>query len=256
MPKNQKRNHGRWEGRNETKDRLRLEIWTLLEKQGAAVGNVFSRIPNFVGAEQAAARLADLSIWKQAKVVKCNPDSPQIPVRLRALQEGKLLYAPVPELAQELPFVELDPTDLKRRGTPFEAVAPMAGALKHGRKVRFEEMQPFDIVIVGCVAVTKAGGRTGKGGGFADLELGIFREIDLIKPSTPIVTTVHPLQVVDNERVAMVAHDTPLNWILTPNEAIETETLYPQPHGVDWESIQDDQYRDIPFLKDLRKTLG
>ena len=35
----------------------------------------------------------------------------------------------------------------------------------------------LDFVVVGCVAVTRAGGRTGKGGGFADLELGIFREL-------------------------------------------------------------------------------
>ena len=28
--------------------------------------------------------------------LKCNPDPPQIPVRLRALYDGKLLFAPVP----------------------------------------------------------------------------------------------------------------------------------------------------------------
>lgn len=255
MSKNLNNNHGRWEGRNSTKDELRVEVWTTLEDQGASIGSAFSRIPNFVGADRAAARLAELSIWKNAKVVKCNPDPPQIPVRLRTLQDGKLLYAPVPELVKDFPFVELDPEDLEKRGIPFETVAPIEGALKHGRRVQFHEMKPFDIAVVGCVAVTCIGGRTGKGGGFADLELGIFREMHLVDSNTPIVTTVHPLQVVNNDHITMIAHDSALNWIVTPDDVIETNTPYPQPAGVVWDSVQADQFRDIPFLKTLRDQL-
>ena len=246
---------GRWEGRNTTKDAIRSEIWYELEHRGVGVGSVWSRIPNFVGADRAADRLAALPIWQNARVVKSNPDPPQIPVRLRALQEGKLLYTPVPELVKEFPFVELDPADLQQRGIPFEVVAPSEGAIEHGRKVNFDEMQPFDLAVVGCVAVTRNGGRTGKGAGFADLELGIFREMGLVNPDTPIVTTVHPLQIVDDDRIVMVAHDSALHWIITPDEAIETHTPYPQPRGVDWASIQPDQFRDIPFLVRLKESL-
>ena len=245
----------RWEGRNTPKDTVRAEIWYELEQRGVGVGPVWSRIPNFIGADQAAERLAKLPIWQNARVVKSNPDPPQIPVRLRALQEGKLLYTPVPELVKEFPFVELDPVDLQKRGIPFEVVAPSDGAIEYGRKVNFDEMQPFDLAIVGCVAVTRNGGRTGKGAGFADLELGIFREMGLVNPDTPIVTTVHPLQIVDDDRIVMVAHDSALHWIITPDEAIETHTAYPQPGGVDWEAVQPDQYRDIPFLVSLKEAL-
>lgn len=242
----------RWQGRNPDKDVLRSKVWSALEANRVNRGEVWSHIPDFVGAEAAAARLAELPFWKQASVVKCNPDPPQIPVRLRALQEGKLLYAPIPELAQEYPFVLLDPEDLTRRGIPFEAVAPIEGAVEHGIKVRFEEMKPLDVVVVGCVAVTRAGGRTGKGGGFADLELGLFREVGIVTPATPIVTTVHALQVVDNEQLVMVNHDTPLDWIITPDEVIETHTAYADPVGVDWDAIQPDQWASIPFLGELR----
>ena len=245
----------RWEGRNTTKDAIRAEIWYELEQRGVGVGPVWSRIPNFIGADQAAERLAELPIWQNARVVKSNPDPPQIPVRLRALQDGKLLYTPVPELVKEFPFVELDPVDLQKRGIPFEVVAPSDGAIEYGRKVNFDEMQPFDLAVVGCVAVTRNGGRTGKGAGFADLELGIFREMGLVNPDTPIVTTVHPLQIVDDDRIVMVGHDSALHWIITPNEAIETHTPYPQPRGVDWEAVQPDQYRDIPFLVSLKEAL-
>ncbi len=246
----------RWEGRNTVKDALRSEIWSLLETTGSGIGPAFSRIPNFVGAEQAAARLAELPIWKKARVVKCNPDPPQIPVRLRALQDGKLLYAPVPELVKDFPFLELDPEVLSRQGIPFEEVAPAEGFMKYGKRVQFTEMKPFDLVVVGCVAVTRQGGRTGKGGGFADLELGIFREIGLVKPDTPIVTTVHPIQIVDDERIVMVAHDSALNWIITPDEVIETKTRYAQPDGVYWEAVQPDQFQNIPFLEDLKGKLS
>jgi len=78
----------RWKGRNSDKDTLRSEVWSLLEERSVSVGSVWSRIPNFIGAEKAAQRLAELQIWRVAKVVKSNPDPPQIPVRLRALQDG------------------------------------------------------------------------------------------------------------------------------------------------------------------------
>jgi 5-formyltetrahydrofolate cyclo-ligase len=246
---------GRWRGRNTEKDALRAEVWSLLEQRQIAIGTPYSRIPNFVGAEKAADLLASLPIWQNARVVKCNPDPPQIPVRLKALQDGKILYAPVPELVKEFPFVELDPEVLTRKGIPLELVAPSEGAVAHGKKVNFNEMQPFDIAIVGCVAVTRNGGRTGKGGGFADLELGIFREMGLVKPETPIVTTVHSSQVVDDNRILMFGHDSALHWIITENEVIETHSPYPQPDGVDWDAVQPDQYRDIPFLIQLRDEL-
>jgi 5-formyltetrahydrofolate cyclo-ligase len=230
-------------------------VWSALEQAAVNIGSVWSRIPNFVGAEQAAHRLAELPFWKNARVVKSNPDKPQIPVRLRALQDGKLLYTPVPELVKDFPFVLLDPEDLQKRGIPLEVAAEAGGAVEHGIKVRFQDMMPMDVIVVGCVAVTRNGGRTGKGGGFADLELGIFRELGLVKPDTPIVTTVHQMQVVDDERIVMMQHDSALDWIITPDEVIETRTAYPQPSGVDWDTVRDDQYDNIPFLRDLKDSL-
>lgn len=248
--------HSRWGERSPDKDVLRQEIWTTLEAEHASVGNVWSHIPNFVGADQAARRLAELPMWKQAKVIKANPDSPQIPVRLTALQEGKLLYMPVPELKDNLPFVLFDPAELQKRGIPFEEAAIARNAVQVGQKVRFQDMKPVDIVVTGCVAVTRQGGRTGKGAGFADLELGIMRELGIISDKTPIITTVHSIQVVDDQRIVMVGHDSALDWIVTPDEVIETHSPYPQPKGVLWDDVEEDQFRDIPFLSDLRQSLS
>ena len=48
----------RWAGRNSEKDMLRSEIWGRLEETAVNVGPVWSRIPNFAGADLAAWNLA------------------------------------------------------------------------------------------------------------------------------------------------------------------------------------------------------
>jgi len=138
----------RWKGRNEGKDKVRETIWASLEAQDVNVGPVWSRIPNFVGADAAAKRLSEMPFWKSASVVKCNPDPPQIPVRLRALYDGKLLYTPVPELVKGFPFVLLDPAALKEKDISFELAATSQGAVAYGRPVNFEEMLPMDVLVV------------------------------------------------------------------------------------------------------------
>ena len=245
----------RWTGRDADKDTLRDAIWGNLEATAVNVGPVRSRIPNFAGADLAALNLAKVPAWQAARIVKCNPDPPQIPVRLRALYAGKIVYAPVPELTKGFPFVRLDPEALIRKGVEFETAATAQGFLAHGEPVEFEDMEVLDFVVVGCVAVTRAGGRTGKGGGFADLELGIFRELGKVGATTEIATTVHSSQVVDDRRLPMMPHDSALHWIATEKELIATETPYGQPKGVDWNRVQPDQYAAIPFLKALRAKL-
>lgn len=244
-----------WSGQHRDKDILRAEIWSLLKRQAVSLREPFGHIPGFVGADQAAERLAALPIWQRAQVVKCNPDTPQVPVRLRALEDGKRLYMAVPRLTRVRCFVELTAEDLCQRNVSFEAAAVAQGALMHGRLVTFEEMLRIDLVVTGCVAVTRNGGRTGKGAGFADLELGMLREFGLVQPDTPIVTTVHPLQIVNNSRLPMQPHDSALDWIVTPREAIETHTPYPQPTGLNWEAVRPEQFETIPVLQRLRDQL-
>src|SRR4051812_12630365 len=71
------------------KQRIRERVWDALEASGASrAGEAHGRIPDFVGAEMAAQRLADLAQWAWAGVVKVVPDRPQRPVRRRALRRG------------------------------------------------------------------------------------------------------------------------------------------------------------------------
>ena len=240
-----------WQGRHDDKDHLRQTIWALLKTHQVVKRDPVGHIPNFIAAAAAAAQLAKLAVWQQAQVVKCNPDAPQKPVRLQALEDGKLLYMAVPRLAKKQCVVALHREQLAAKGVPLAKAANMREALIHGQLVTFAEMQPIDLVVVGCVAVSRQGGRTGKGAGFADLELALLREWQLVQSSTPIVTTVHELQVVEDDHLPMQIHDWPLDWIVTPTGAIATHTTLSRPNGLDWQALQPDQLKKIPILKSL-----
>lgn len=90
--------------KDRAKHAIRERVWTLLERERAVPPGVHGRIPAFHGAEAAAGRLARLSVWQAARVVKAVPDQAQLPVRARALADGKLVYMAVPRLAEALPF--------------------------------------------------------------------------------------------------------------------------------------------------------
>lgn len=246
---------GRWAGRNPGKDVVRHEVWRRLEEGGVAIGPAWSVIPNFVGADVAAWRLAQTGAWKAARTVKTNPDHAQTPIRIRALYEGKVVYTPVPYLTKEFPYLRLDPELLDAKGISFELAATPQGFMEHGGRVEFEDVEPLDFCVVGSVAVGRAGGRTGKGAGFADLETGIFRELGIVTAETPMATTVHSMQLVPDAVVLVESHDSPLDFIATEAELIETNNTMPRPMGVTWDKVRQDQFETIPFLARLRDRM-
>src|SRR5205807_4799815 len=126
------------------------QVWRRLEEGGAArFPGAWGRIPNFTGAEAAADQLAASPAWQRASVIKVNPDAPQLPVRARALADGKLLYMAVPRLASPRPFLALDPA---RVGSTRRA-ASIRGAGRLGVPVGLDEMTRVDLLVCGSVAV-------------------------------------------------------------------------------------------------------
>jgi 5-formyltetrahydrofolate cyclo-ligase len=76
---------------------LREQVWAAMSAARVArFPGAAGRIPNFTGAEAAAERLRELPEWQRARTLKANPDSAQLPVRQRALQDGKTVYMAVP----------------------------------------------------------------------------------------------------------------------------------------------------------------
>src|ERR1700684_4326097 len=92
---------------------LRQEVWSAMRAAKVArFPGAEGRIPNFTGAEAAAGLLAATSEWQAACTLKANPDSAQLPVRQRALEDGKTVYMAVPPLAEADPVFPLDPAHL------------------------------------------------------------------------------------------------------------------------------------------------
>ena len=230
------------------KQETRERVWRALELHGAArFPGVKGRIPNFVGAERAALRLQELPEWRRARVVKINPDAPQLPVRRMALREGKIVYMAVPRLREEACFLRLDPAELGREAP---RAASIRAAMARGRPVELDDVPAIDLIVLGAVAVNGRGARVGKGGGFADLEYALLRERGAVTGRTPVVTTVHPLQIVP-QAIPMLSHDVPVDWLVTPDGPIRCARAFDRPRGIQWHRLDEEKRAAVPVLKRL-----
>ncbi|MDS0259722.1 5-formyltetrahydrofolate cyclo-ligase [Haloarcula sp. S1CR25-12] len=235
------------------KGAIRERVWDRLDADGVARFPFppHDRIPNFAGAADAAERVTDTELWARAETVKANPDSPQLPLRRAALRAGKTVYMAVPRLRDRRCFYELDPAELD----DLDAAPAVSNVADHARQVAPEAVDGIDLVVSGSVAVTEDGARIGKGEGYSDMEYAVLRELGLVDESTPVVTTVHELQVVDGPESAVPgatvpvdAHDVPMDAVVTPERTVETGTPYPRPDGIDWDALDTERLREIPVL--------
>ncbi len=234
----------------ERKAVLRERVWSALEQAGASrFPGTQGRIPNFTGAEEAAERLRGLDEWRSATRLKANPDSPQWPVRQRALEDGKTVYMAVPRLAEEPAFLLLDPEGIS--DSPRRA-SSVTGASRNGRPADVADLEAVQLVIVGSVAVAPDGARLGKGGGFSDLEFALAREAGVIASDAVVVTTAHTVQVLAPGEIPMTSHDVPVDLIVTPEEVIDCRGgPYPRPSRLLWDELSDDKIEAIPLLRRL-----
>lgn len=233
-----------------TKEMVRQRVYQRLQEAKAArfPFPIEGRIPNFKGAEKAAAMLDNIAAYRLAQTVKVGPDSPLLPARAKVLRDGKDLLMPAPRLRGG--FVKLSPANMPpdeiRRAVSLKHYS------KYGEEIALANMPPVDLVIAGSVGVSKRGARAGKGEGYSDLEYGILR--DLGQQDIPTATLVHPLQIVHHptEEFPMEKYDLPIDFIVTPEEVIETNTPYPKPQGIDWDRLDSSRIEAMPVLQQLR----
>lgn len=238
---------------------IRKRIWDLMEEKDIAMfpRPVHHRIPNFKGADQAAARLATLPEFQKASYVKVNPDTPQRPVRHLVLENGKILLTPQPRLRTGF-FSTINMKALPSL-VEVEQCTNSKGVVKYGTPVTLNDKYTVDLVIVGSTAVCpETGARVGKGEGFAELEWGILSlQGNLDAEKTLVVTTVHDEQVVDDmkEGIRLTKHDVPVDIIVTPTRIIRVPNRWPKPSGVMWDLLSPQKLASIRVLQQLKQEI-
>jgi 5-formyltetrahydrofolate cyclo-ligase len=200
---------------NYTKDEIRRSIWNILGEYRVALfpKPIVGRIPNFIGAGKAAELLRNLPEYQNAKTVFCNPDSPQKPIREVILRDGKILIMATPRLREG--FLLLNPEKIS--SNLFREASSIQGAFKYGQRADLSQVK-VNLFITGSVAVSIDGGRVGKGTGYADQEYAILKSTNAISQKTPVVTTIHDLQIVSS--IPKESWDIPVNIIVTPTQVI------------------------------------
>lgn len=230
------------------KDEVRQRVWERMDSCGAGrSGSVREKIPNFHGAETASRLLSTLEKWCNARVIKANPDKAQAESRRSVLDRGQLLYMAVPKLATQQPFYEIDPHKFT---TGRERIVTGKEASKHAPRVSIEQMRPIDVVLCGSVAVNPQGVRIGKGAGYSDIEVALLSEAGLIGPETLLVTTVHELQVLDEE-LPEACHDFRVDLVVTPEQVLSC-TGPRRTAGIAWEELTAEKIAAIPALRSAR----
>jgi 5-formyltetrahydrofolate cyclo-ligase len=118
--------------------------------------------------------------------------------------------------------------------------------------VSVEEMDPVDLVVCGSVAVNQQGVRLGKGAGYSDIEVALLQEAGLLKPTTTIATTVHPLQVL-NEPLPETENDFSVDLIVTTEQVIQCPPSR-RPRGILWHHLNERTIASIPALAQRART--
>ncbi|GIL93346.1 hypothetical protein Vretifemale_20758, partial [Volvox reticuliferus] len=237
---------------------LRKQIWDFMEATDIArfPRPVHHRIPNFVNADMAAQRLANLPEFKSAQVVKVNPDTPQKMVRQLVLIWDKVLLTPQPRLRTGF-FSRLSRSSFPPED--FNEACTSAGVAKYGEPLSLDTKIKVDLIVVGSSCVDPASGaRLGKGEGFAELEYGILRWMGAIDENTLVVTTVHDCQVLEPGTIdvsKMLEHDVPVDVIVTPTQVIRTNTTLPKPGGILWHKLSPQKLGQIRVLQQLKERL-
>ncbi|KAH1260602.1 5-formyltetrahydrofolate cyclo-ligase-like protein [Glycine max] len=245
---------------------IRKRIWDVMEARNFANNPrpVHHRIPNFVGASVAAEKMRELDVFQVAQCVKVNPDSPQKQVRFLTLSDGKKLLTPQPR--PRTGFFSVLDSNMLTLDTIKEACTSV-GVAKHGQPIGLDKKIKVDLIVIGSVAVDPRTDSLSayEGGaeyiyppetslvGIAELEYGMLRYMGAIDDSTPVVTSVHDCQLVDDIPVEkLLIHDVPVDIICTPTQPLQRCNLCTR---IYWDKLSPEKLGQIRILREFKKRI-
>ncbi|XP_053678122.1 uncharacterized protein LOC128728520 [Anopheles nili] len=250
-----------------SKASYRQEVWTAMRirlfPQGLPSNNFINRkIPFFPEAEQTAERLAETPEFKEAKNVKVNIDMAQETVKLIALKTNKTLFV-APSQKSDYLYAKIKMP--KGGGGEEEEVSlvqqkrivKMLGGEDTYEELGIDQMEPLDMVVVGCVAVSQTGQRIGKGNGYVDLEIAILMSLGAITAKTVIATTVADEQLYDTlPNELFQPYDFTVDLIVTPTRVVRVPPRKePRAIGVQWNLLSSRRLEVVRVLKRMKERL-
>ncbi|CAN4081190.1 unnamed protein product [Withania somnifera] len=84
----------------------------------------------------------------------------------------------------------------------------------------------------------------------------MLRYMGAIDDSTPVVTSVHDEQLVDDIPIdKLLIHDVPVDIICTPTRVLFINTSIPKPQGIYWEKLSPEKLSQIRILRQLKRKI-
>ncbi|GBC99415.1 hypothetical protein HRbin17_01939 [bacterium HR17] len=198
------------------RERIRQRVWNTMRDAGVLSFplDAFGRVPNFIGADRAAALLAEQPEFIRARCVFVAPDHVLRRVRELVLERGKVLAVAPPRRwrRQGAPLLQIT----ERRA--IKAAAEVDNFHRYGQPLS----TPITLVVVGSVVVDKQGHRLSPFRGLGDRELERLLESGWVQQDAVIATIVHPLQFADDLARWITEVDRRVNLIVTPDTVIRT----------------------------------
>ncbi|RZC43908.1 hypothetical protein C5167_036849 [Papaver somniferum] len=195
-------------------------------------------------------KLSELEVFKKhqtvLKLIQIPHKHSQVSVVLCLIDEcEKKLLTRQPQLRTG--FFSVLESSMLSLSTMGEACTSV-GVAKYGMPIGLDEKLKVDLIVIRSVAVDqKTGARLGKGEGFAELEYAMLRYMGAIDDNTPVVTTIHDRQLVDDIPVEkLVIHDVPVDFICTPTQVIFTNNSIPKPQ---------EKLGQIRILRELKRRI-
>ncbi|MDH6265783.1 5-formyltetrahydrofolate cyclo-ligase [Rhizobium sp. SG_E_25_P2] len=211
-------------------------------------------IPDYEGSEIATDRITALAAYKQSQFAFITPDNCLVDLRRRMIEEGKPFVMSTYGIYRG--FLYMAPGMVPKGA---ELYAAWLDGMEHFAKpITLEEITKlgrFDFMATGASAVSMDGVRFGKGHGFFDMEWGMFTDLGLADDATPVVATVHDVQVVE-DKLHPSETDILVDMIATPSRMIEVERRGRRPRGIKWNLVEAEQLAVTPPLRELARMMG
>lgn len=216
--------------------------------------------PDFRGSSDAAARLAGLQCYKDAKTLLITGDNSLEGLRYRALRDGKRVLVGTYRLRRG--FVLLDPKSIAQER--WELAACLDGMEKPGvgRRVELAQLRDdgvkIDMCALGGLVLNEQGVVVWEGSALFEVQWALLQDLKVLDAAAPVVAVAHQCQVVDEAQYGLDAikpdknGEVQCDFVVTPERVLEVKGAMKPTGGVDFKKVDPEALNNIPPLQELK----